>query len=143
MKVAANLPFVVDTSVTMAWCFEDEVKKSTEQLLDRLNSDFAIVPQLWSYEVANVLVVAQRKNRITESQAVRFLELLRQLPIQIDDTGEEINILFGRAHQHGLSAYDAAYLCLSERLGIPLSTLDDNLSKAASSAGVELLTEPC
>ena len=84
--------------------------------------------------------VANRKKRITEAQAVYFMQLLGSMPITIDDAGFEPTTLFASGHSHGLTAYEAAYLCLSERLGIPLATMDDNLKRAATVAGVELLT---
>jgi predicted nucleic acid-binding protein len=78
------MPLVIDTSVTMAWCFEDEADEATDAVLDLLTDDQAVVPFLWQLEVANVLLVAERRKRITEAQATRFLELLGGLPIRIE-----------------------------------------------------------
>jgi len=74
------LSFVLDTSVTMAWLFEDEASRKTESLLDRLSTEEALVPTLWTYEVGNVLLMAERRKRITEAQGKRFAHLLQSLP---------------------------------------------------------------
>lgn len=131
--------FVVDTSVTMAWCFEDEATPATEAVLDRLRDEPAIVPPIWPLEVANVLLVAERRRRMTEAQAARFTGLLGQLPIHVDDDTVDLSAVLGTGRRHELSAYDAAYLVLAERLGAPLATLDDALAGAARTAGVALL----
>jgi predicted nucleic acid-binding protein len=133
------MQLVIDASVTMAWCFEDEATPDTEAVLDRLQQDEAIVPPLWRLEVANVLLVAERRRRITEAQAARFVGLLGQLPIRIDPSAPDVSTLLGLGRRHGLSAYDAAYLALAERLAVPLATLDERLATAGRSAGVALL----
>lgn len=135
------MPLVIDASVTMAWCFEDETTPATEAVLDQLGSESAVVPPLWTLEVTNVLLVAERRRRITEAQSVRFLDLLSQLPIRVDVTAYEVATIMSIGRRHGLSAYDAAYLALAERLGAPLATLDDRLRAACRSAGVALLPD--
>jgi predicted nucleic acid-binding protein len=129
---------VVDASVTMAWCFEDEATRATDALLDRVATEGAVVPQLWGLEVCNVLLVAQRKGRITEAQSARFLALLHQLPMISDPAGTPLPELLAVAARHGLTAYDAAYLALAERNAAALATLDADLRDAATAAGVEL-----
>jgi predicted nucleic acid-binding protein len=69
------MPMVIDTSLTMSWCFEDEATEESDAILDRLVHDEAVVPSLWEFEVTNVLLVAERRARITEAQAARFLDL--------------------------------------------------------------------
>jgi len=133
------MPVVVDTSVTLAWFFEDETTPETEAALDLLSHDEAAVPALWRLEVANALLVAERRKRITEAQGARFLDALARLPIRVDDTGPSSAALVSVGRQHSLSAYDAAYLVLAERLGAPLATLDKSLATAAQTAGVALL----
>jgi len=133
------MPIVIDTSLTMAWCFEDEATSDSDVLLDRLLEDEAIVPPLWQFEVTNVLLVAERQSRITEAQGARFLELLTQLPIRIDASLTDPAALLAAGRRHGLSAYDAAYLVLAERLGVPLATLDGRLGAAGRNAGVDVL----
>ena len=129
---------VVDASVSMAWCFEDEATQATDALLDRVAVEGAVVPQLWGLEVCNVLLVAQRKGRISEAQSARFLALLHQLPIRTDPSGTALAEVLALGSRHGLTAYDAAYLALAERHAAALATLDADLREAATAAGVEL-----
>ena len=133
------MSFVLDTSVTMAWLFEDEATRNTEAILDQLLSEEALVPTLWTYEVGNVLLMAERRKRITEAQGRRFTHLLESLPIRISDP--HLNSLWSGAvviaREHGLSVYDGTYLDLAMREGIPLATSDKALKKAARNVGVK------
>ena len=129
----------MDASVAMAWCFEDEVTEATDVVLDRLRDDEAAVPVIWPLEVTNVLLVAERRDRLSEAQASRFLELLTQLPIEVDDAPHDLAAIVAAGRRHELSSYDASYLVLAERLGAPLATVDRRLANAAERAGVELL----
>lgn len=135
------MQWVFDASVTMAWCFEDERTPATEALLDRLSTTPAIVPQVWPLEVANVLVVAARKNRITPTLRAQFLTTLTRLPIHLDGAPMQdvFSALLPLAETCGLTVYDAGYLELAMRLGIPLATLDRELGEAARRVGVSLL----
>jgi len=133
--------FVIDTSITMAWCFEDEATAATDDALERLRDEDVAVPAIWPLEVANVLLVAERRGRLSEAQASRFLGLLDQLPIGIDDARQDLAGIIAAGRRHHLSSYDASYLVLAERLGAPLATLDRRLAEAAAHAGVPLLTE--
>lgn len=133
------MSLVIDTSVTMAWCFEDEATDATEAVLESLQQDEAIVPSLWQLEVTNVLLVAERRSRINEAQAARFIDVLTRLPIRLDPAPTDLTAILAAGRHHRLSAYDAAYLTLAERLGIPLATLDDGLATACRSAGVALV----
>lgn len=128
--------------MALSWCFEDEATGESEAVLDRLNEDTAVVPALWELEITNVLLVAERRGRLTEAQAARFVALLAALPIDVDLAGPKMATLLAVGRRHGLSAYDSAYLVLAEDEGVPLATLDGKLSKAASVAGVPLLTKP-
>jgi predicted nucleic acid-binding protein len=134
------LSFVLDTSVTMAWLFEDETTRTTEAILDRLTSENALVPTLWTYEVGNVLLMAERRKRITEAQGRRFTRLLESLPIRISDS--HLSSLWSNAvvvaREHELSVYDGTYLDLAMREGIPLATRDKALRMAAKKLGVEI-----
>jgi predicted nucleic acid-binding protein len=134
--------FVLDTSVAVVWCFEDETTPYAERSLDALASGEALVPFLWPLEVGNVLLTAERHKRITRAKATRFLRLLMDLPITVDTEGiaKAFTEVLAVAHEHGLSAYDAAYLELALRQGLPLATLDTGLRRAARQAGVQLLT---
>jgi predicted nucleic acid-binding protein len=136
------MPFVIDASVTMAWCFADEASPAADAVLERLRHDEAIVPSLWRLEVTNVVLGAERRQRLTEAQGTRFLELLGQLPIRVDPDLTETAPVLDVGRRHGLSAYDACYLALAQRLGVAVATLDTNLARAARAAGVEVLTDP-
>lgn len=133
------MPFVLDASMALSWCFEDEATPETEKVLDRLGDDHAIVPPLWESEITNALLVAERKGRLNEAQSTRFVSLLAVLPINVDTSGPPMTTLLALGRQHGLSSYDATYLALAERAGIAVATLDEKLRAAAHTAGVALL----
>ncbi len=134
-------PLVVDCSVTMAWCFEDECDELADAVLDRLVDGEAWVPSLWPLEVSNVLVAAERRRRITAADSARFIELLMGLPIVVDDRSHEraLSQVLAVARQLDISAYDASYLELAMRLGATLATRDALLQAAAAAAGVPLV----
>ncbi len=133
--------FVLDCSVTMAWCFADEASPFTDGVRDLLADRRAIVPSLWSLEVANAAIVGERRQRLDEARTRRFFALLGGLPIVTDD--ETSAHAFGEtaslARVHHLSSYDAAYLELAIRRGLPIACLDGKLRAAATSVGVSLL----
>jgi predicted nucleic acid-binding protein len=135
--------FVIDASVVMAWCFEDEANPYADEVLESFTRATALAPIIWPLEVSNVLVVAERRGRITAADAVRFLNLLRQLPIIVVE--EAATRIFGEilalARQQGLSVYDAAYLDLAMRSGLPLATQDAVLREAAARCGVRIYRE--
>lgn len=135
------MTFVVDTSVTLAWCFEDEANDAADSVLDRLASEGGHTPLSWRYEVSNVLLVAERRGRVSEFQVVNVLTRLQDLPISIEETPAVMETLLTTGREHRLSSYDAAYLALAERRGIPLATLDKGLRQAARAAGVPLLID--
>jgi predicted nucleic acid-binding protein len=135
------MPFVVDSSVTLAWCFEDEATPQTEAILDRLIEDTAIVPALWELEVSNVLLAGEHRSRLTEAQSARFVALLGQLPIHVDSASVEMGAVLAAGRRHALTANDAAYLVLAEREGVTLATLDAKLRHAAKAAGVAVIPE--
>lgn len=125
--------FVVDNSVVMSWCFEDEGNAYTEAVLESLADGEAFVPGIWPLEVGNMLLVAERKKRLSESSVVRFLELLSGLPFTVEQETPEraFKNIVSLARQRGISTYDASYLDLAMRLGLPVSTLDESMRKAA------------
>lgn len=133
------MAFVVDASMTMAWCFEDEASPRSEAVLDRLHGETAIVPSIWPLEVANVLIVGQRRGRLTAAQSTRFVEAIDRLPIDVEMRTLIIGDIVHSGIANELSAYDAAYLSLAARLGLPLATLDRRLADAARAAGVSVL----
>ncbi len=132
---------MLDASITLTWFLEDEPSPSSAaDVLRRLETDTAIVPALWALELANALVVAERKQQLTEAATARVLSLVRALPIEVDETPsrDTLATIVGLARGHRLSAYDAAYLELAIRLGVPLATVDRRLGEAAQRAGVSL-----
>jgi predicted nucleic acid-binding protein len=132
--------FVLDGSVTMAWCFDDEATPYTNGVRDRLADVKAIVPALWPIEVANATIVGERRKRLDEARSSRFLLLLSSLPIIVDEetAARAWADTMHLARAHNLSAYDASYLELAVRLGLPLACLDGKLKTAASAVGVSL-----
>ena len=131
---------VIDSSVTIAWCFPDEQDHYSQAVLNALASERAIVPDLWHLEVANTLLVGERRRRSTQANTAAWFGFLASLPITVDE--ETKAYAFGTtlslAREHHLSAYDAAYLELAIRRGLPLATLDDKLKTAALAVGVVL-----
>ncbi len=132
--------FVLDGSVTLVWGFDDEADDYAAALLDRMPGLQTIVPGVWPLEVANALLVGERRRRITPADGARFLAILATFPITVD--GESAAHAWHEtthlARAHGLSAYDAAYLELAIRLGLPIATLDNKLKSAALAVGVPL-----
>jgi predicted nucleic acid-binding protein len=137
-KKTAAAEFVVDCSVALAWCFPDEKAPYPQAVLDSLATARAVVPALWHLEVANCLLVGERRKRSTEADTVSWLSFLSSLPLAVDDetVGRAWSDVLHLARAHGLSAYDAAYLELALRRGLPLATLDDKLKAAAQAIGV-------
>lgn len=133
--------FVLDTSITMAWCFADEATPETAALNRRLAAEAAVVPGHWPLEVSNVLSVAERKKRISLQETEEFVGQLGLLEIQVDHEGcaDAFKRLIPLTRSHALTAYDAAYLELALRRRLPLATLDRDLRKAAKAAGVETI----
>src|SRR5690242_261225 len=115
--------FVLDCSVTMAWFFRDETSAYAEAVEDSLAQAEAVVPAGWPLEVANTLVMGERRKRSTEAQAATWLNYLRALPIVVDDetAGRAWGDTLSLARAQKLSAYDAAYLELALRLGLSLA----------------------
>jgi len=131
---------VVDASVALTWCFEDEVTDATQVIERRVDSEGAIVPALWRLEVANALLAAERRGRLGKSQAEECLKLMADLPLSVDAPGNQSwsdTVLLARAHR--LTAYDAAYLELAIRLDADLASLDRELRRAAKTMGVKVL----
>lgn len=131
--------FVVDASVAIAWLFEDEVTPETEAVLDRLSDQEAHAPGLWELEIANVVLSAERRGRISEIASAQIMERLRDLPIRINPDNPRLHHLLEVARRYGLTSYDAAYLTLALQLNLPLATLDRDLAAAAGLADVALV----
>jgi predicted nucleic acid-binding protein len=133
--------FVIDASVVMTWCFKDGVSRYADSILDSLEHFTAITPCIWPLEVGNVLLVAERKNRLSEAASIRFVALLSELPISVDQEPPERTIkeIFALAREHKLSTYDASYLDLAMKKGIPIATLDGRLISAAKRSNVSIM----
>jgi predicted nucleic acid-binding protein len=134
--------FVVDNSVVMSWCFKEETNKYADTVLDMLTEATAAVPSLWPLEVVNVLLVAERQKRISESDSIRFITLLAQLPIVVEHERPEnmMKEFLAFARANNLSSYDASYLSLAVRKGFPIATLDNKLIEAARRIDVPIIT---
>jgi predicted nucleic acid-binding protein len=131
---------VIDASVALAWCFPDEASEYADGVLVALDGPTAMVPAIWPVEVANALLVGERRKRIRQPEVRRFVELLKGLSILEDGQpfADTLSNILPLAREHDLSAYDAAYLDVAVRHGAPLATLDGALQKAARAAGVKL-----
>lgn len=136
--------FVADASAALPWCFAEEATPWTEALLDRLQGgEEALVPAHWPTEVMNGLVMAVRRNRIDLDRVARFAGDLSSLPIRIQPPHAPAawNAVIQVATRHKLTIYDAAYLELAQRTGLPLATLDGDLRKAALAERAALVEE--
>src|SRR5271166_3913769 len=114
------MSFVLDASVCASWAFADESSLMADLAGARLDTDIALVPRIWWYEIRNLLLVNERRHRIQRGDTVAFLNLLAGYPVQIDETFDEFPI-FDLARRHQLSFYDAAYLELAQRHSAPLA----------------------
>lgn len=135
---------VLDCSVAVAWCFEDEASPSLDALLDRVQADGAVVPALWTTEIANVLIQAARRSRIAPDALQERLHLLDMLPIETDTAGAGPGwraTVLALATAEVLSAYDATYLELAIRRALPLASSDAALRRAAARHGVPVLPD--
>ena len=133
---------VLDVSIALAWAFRDETSPYATSVIGRLRRDRAAAPGIWTIEVSNALIVAVRRGRIDEMNAYRIHRVIQDLPMEIDwdytaaTLGHRVLRL---GIDHGLTAYDACYVDLAIRRGLPLATLDERLARAASKAGIEIL----
>ena len=131
---------VVDTSIVLAWVFEDE----SSAVADRVMADAAevpiIVPGIWWYEFHNALIISERRGRISAWQSKSFIQSIGELNIEYE-TAHDRDALMGLARDHQLTVYDAAHLEVARRRHLVLATLDRRLAGAARSAGVSLIAE--
>jgi len=133
--------FVIDASVALAWCFDGEATPYSSSVLDRLRHIPAVAPGVWPLEIANAVLMGERRQRLTEGQATRALLLLERLPITVDVAS--IDVAWGAtlalARAQALTVYDASYLDLAIRRRLPLATQDARLRDAAARVGVDLI----
>jgi len=132
---------VLDASSVLAWCFEDEGGPEVDALIDRVAAEGAVVPAIWALEVANALVVSERRNRITRDDSAAFIAMIQELPITVDagTAARAFHETIALARDNDLSSYDASYLELAERARLPLVTSDDALRRAAARRGLSLV----
>ena len=134
------MPFVVDSSVVTKWYLPKQASDYCRAIAIRLEIDKALVPALWVLELAKVLKTACTRGKLDQTRARQILDAIGDLPTEID-TGSAPGQrqLFELAMRHSLSSYDAAYLELATRHGLPVATQDAQLWEAAIAAGVEVL----
>jgi predicted nucleic acid-binding protein len=133
--------FVVDSSVALSWCFEDERTPATKALLERVGESGAVAPQLWPAEVLNGLMTAERRQRIDASRRRQLADFLRDLPITLDPetTIHLWGATQGLAERFRLTVYGAIYLEMAQRRHLALASLDNALRDAATALGVPVL----
>jgi len=135
------MQFVLDCSITMSWFFDDESDPYSEKVLTSLKENEAIVSSLWHLEVSNAFLAAEKRKRITESKIIHNLHLLESLRIKVQSSSS-MREIYTLARQFGLSSYDASYLDLAMRLGLPLATKDNQLKDSAKKSGIPLYSYP-
>ncbi len=133
--------FVLDASLTIAWLVREEAAPEADAVLDMLAEQPASVPELWHLEVANVLLMAMRRKRISPEMLDVLLRRLRVLPIETVHMARDFRMddILALARQERLTVYDATYLQLALQLALPLATLDGDLRAAAARNGVPVL----
>ncbi len=129
---------VIDSSIALTWCFEDEASPETDALFERVRDEGAVVPVLWHLELGNVLLQAEKRGRISATDASVRLDLIAELPISVDQeaTVRAWREILTLARVQRLTAYHATYLELAVRRRLPLFTLDRDLAEAARRADV-------
>lgn len=140
--MSATTPgMVLDASLALSWALPDGASAYSDTLLGNVAANGALVPDLWAHEVANGLLMAQKRGRLTTAQRMAFVEELLRLPIETE-TSTTKTILDGQAalaERYALTAYDAAYLDLALRRGVSLATQDKAMKAAARKAGVAVV----
>jgi len=125
----------------MAWCFRDEATPQTDAVRDRVNRVGAVVPGHWPAEIENAARMGERRRRATSEEIAAFVQFIRAQLIEVDQP--QLETTFGDrlplSRQYSLSVYDAAYVELANRRGLPLATLDANMRRAAQLMGIDLL----
>jgi predicted nucleic acid-binding protein len=133
--------FVLDASAALAWFFEDEATADSTSLLRMIGENQPVAPSVFPLEMANTLLMAERKQRVTPAQFESYVGRLSRLNIEIEAQSETLVIggVLPLARKHALSSYDASYLELAVRRSLPLASRDERLKRAARSCGIELL----
>lgn len=137
-----NSSFVLDSSFTLAWVLEEEGEEEhVNRVFDLLNQHSANVPSLWFYEVSNVLAISERRGRLVQKDLARMIAILRALPLVVDQDCESRSLreILALARTNSLTVYDATYLDLAMKTGLPLATLDTKMIRVAESLGITIL----
>jgi len=132
------MPFVIDASIAACWALRDEQHPYADAARERVANDPGLAPSLWWFEIRNIIVIKERKNRITERDSAAFLGWMNRLGIALDRSPDSSELL-RLARKHKLTIYDTAYLELSIRTRVPLATLDQDLANAAKAEGVPVV----
>lgn len=135
------MPLVLDSSISLGWAFDDEDNEQAAGVVQLLDRDVARVSAIWPLEMTNALVIGERRGRISAAEITRFRSFLRTISIEVDppSISTSFDVILGLARLYNLTTYDASYLELAQRLGLPLATLDQRLAVAAQSLGVDLV----
>ncbi len=133
---------VIDASITIAWIIPDEQHEHAIRVRDRVLAEGAIVPSVWTLEVANILIMAERRNRMSAESVTQALAILQDVPIDVrpGSLKDDLTLVASAARDNKLTAYDAAYLTLARAEGLELATLDSDLEKAAERLGIRVLS---
>lgn len=131
------MPFVVDVSVMASWHFPDEQSAESDVILRKLDGEIVLVPGHWWFELRNALLMGERRGRATQEATMAFLADLRDLTISVAPLQDDA-VVWSLARKYRLTFYDAAYLELAQREGVPLATFDGDLIVAACAEGVAL-----
>lgn len=133
--------FVLDSSAALAMLLPDEHSGAADRIAEFLVQSAAQVPPIWPLEMGNALLTALRSRRLSAKEFDERLSVLDELPIEVDHSSRQgaLARIVEIARSHGLSTYDASYLELADRHGIPLATLDGKLRKACSALKVPVL----
>jgi predicted nucleic acid-binding protein len=133
--------FVIDASVVSSWCLPDESHPYADAAKIRIAAEDAITPAIFWFELRNVLLTAERRNRLTDAQVTALLTGIDELGMKEDRAPNERDVL-ALARLHRLTVYDAAYLELAKREGLAVATLDKTLINAAKAEKLQIVGEP-
>ncbi|MDE0204626.1 MAG: type II toxin-antitoxin system VapC family toxin [Candidatus Tectomicrobia bacterium] len=131
-------PIVIDSSVFLAWCLADEEEPTATGAMRQVTEEGGVAPRIWWYELRNALLMNERRGRISSQQVLDTLTDSLALGISMDDQHDESQLL-ELARRYELTVYDAAYLEVAFRRGLPLATLDSRLRGAAKAVGVAVV----
>jgi len=131
-------PIVIDSSVFLAWCLADEEEPTATGAMRQVTEEGGVAPRIWWYELRNALLMNERRGRISPQQVLDTLTDSLALGISMDDQHDESQLL-ELARRYELTVYDAAYLEVAFRRGLPLATLDSRLRGAAKAVGVAVV----